>query len=537
MGRARLDNNSQADTGFFTISDGPHAIEIELVRRPTRTRSTAGSSCGSTASPVSTLTGLDNSLQRGGLRAPGRAQREGRAPTARIYWDEFESRRGVVHRPAALTPPNPLPLAARPGVSIGPRMRRPCRCRMALRRRSARLGPGSARRRVPGQHLHHRFAGRPRGGHRRHGSFVVVWRGTGHDLDTAGVSRAVTTHRARRSTPGIPGERVHHQRSGPARVVACVTAPSRSSGQTVTRTVSSASSRDVRPGGSGSAEFRVNTYTTRPAARRRRAPTRAGNFVVVWEHGQDGSGDGSCAAVRRLGCAAGPESGSTPTPRPQGAPDVARDPSGSFVVVWQGFTTDGATTCSRSATTLRGPRGAASSASIGTTPRQSFLDRAVRPPRRRLRRGLDGLRQRPAATRRLRAALRRRRRSRGRRVPGELAHHRVPGTGRRSLRMVRQLRGRRGRAVNRMAISTASFGQRLRRRSACQPAREFRLNTYTTSSQLSPAVGARRRRQVRRHLGERRAGRERLGSSASASGRPDLPGRLRDGTSPPGRRT
>ena len=32
MGRARLDDNAQADTGFFTIADAPHSIEIDLKR-------------------------------------------------------------------------------------------------------------------------------------------------------------------------------------------------------------------------------------------------------------------------------------------------------------------------------------------------------------------------------------------------------------------------------------------------------------------------------------------------------------------------
>ena len=51
MGRARLDDNQQADTGFFTISDDSHAVEIDLGARAGRTRSTERSSCGSTASP------------------------------------------------------------------------------------------------------------------------------------------------------------------------------------------------------------------------------------------------------------------------------------------------------------------------------------------------------------------------------------------------------------------------------------------------------------------------------------------------------
>ena len=93
MGRARQDDNSQADTGFFPISDGPHAIEIDL-------------ECASGPDAVDgtfelfidgvsmvQLTGLDNSLAEVNFTRMGALSvKTGASGT--LYWDEFESRRG-----------------------------------------------------------------------------------------------------------------------------------------------------------------------------------------------------------------------------------------------------------------------------------------------------------------------------------------------------------------------------------------------------------------------------------------------------------
>jgi hypothetical protein len=92
MGRARLDDNSQADTGFIPISDAPHAIELDL-----RAATDPDSQDGSIEVYVDGVlqrerTALDNSLstvdfvRMGALSAKTGAQ-------GTIYWDSFESRR------------------------------------------------------------------------------------------------------------------------------------------------------------------------------------------------------------------------------------------------------------------------------------------------------------------------------------------------------------------------------------------------------------------------------------------------------------
>jgi len=90
MGRARLDDNVQADTGFFTISDGPHVVEFDL-----KPASDADAEDGSfelriDGVPQTVLTGLDNSLARVDLGRLGALSVKTGA-NGTIYWDEFES--------------------------------------------------------------------------------------------------------------------------------------------------------------------------------------------------------------------------------------------------------------------------------------------------------------------------------------------------------------------------------------------------------------------------------------------------------------
>jgi hypothetical protein len=93
MGRARQDDNSQADTGFFTVSDGPHAIEIDLVRASGPDAFDGAFELWIDGVSMIQLTGLDNHLSEVDfVRLGALSVKSGAAGT--LYWDEFESRRG-----------------------------------------------------------------------------------------------------------------------------------------------------------------------------------------------------------------------------------------------------------------------------------------------------------------------------------------------------------------------------------------------------------------------------------------------------------
>ena len=92
MGRARLDDNQQADTGFFTISDGPHAVEIDLVRATGPDALDGAFSLWIDGVAVAQLSGLDNSLGEVDFARLG-ALSVKPAANGTLYWDEFESRR------------------------------------------------------------------------------------------------------------------------------------------------------------------------------------------------------------------------------------------------------------------------------------------------------------------------------------------------------------------------------------------------------------------------------------------------------------
>jgi hypothetical protein len=92
MGRARLDDDSQADTGFFDIADGPHFVEIDWKRSSTPISNDGTFQLSIDGSPVSTLTALDNNRSAVDFVRLGALSIK---PTANgtLYWDEFESRR------------------------------------------------------------------------------------------------------------------------------------------------------------------------------------------------------------------------------------------------------------------------------------------------------------------------------------------------------------------------------------------------------------------------------------------------------------
>ena len=91
-------------------------------------------------------------------------------------------------------------------------------------------------------------------------------------------------------------------------------------------------------------EFQVNAFTSSRQSQPSVAADAAGNFVVVWEsEGQDGSGDGVFGRV--FTAASTPASGefqvNSFTPGPQFRPAVSADGAGNFVVVWESEGQDG----------------------------------------------------------------------------------------------------------------------------------------------------------------------------------------------------
>ena len=90
--RARRDDNSQADTGFFPISDGPHVIELDLKGSSGATANDGWIQLWIDGSSAAVLSNLDNDLVNVDLvRMGALSVKEGASGT--IYWDEFESRR------------------------------------------------------------------------------------------------------------------------------------------------------------------------------------------------------------------------------------------------------------------------------------------------------------------------------------------------------------------------------------------------------------------------------------------------------------
>ena len=91
-------------------------------------------------------------------------------------------------------------------------------------------------------------------------------------------------------------------------------------------------------------ELRVNSYTTGDQQRPALASDGVGNFVVVWSSsGEDGSSTGVFGQRYAVsGAALGPEFRvNSYTTDNQDVPRVASTPSGDFVVVWQSRTQDG----------------------------------------------------------------------------------------------------------------------------------------------------------------------------------------------------
>lgn len=102
--------------------------------------------------------------------------------------------------------------------------------------------------------------------------------------------------------------------------------------------------RFANSGGPVGPEFRVNTWTTDYQYWPAIAADAAGNFVVVWQsYGEDGSTWGIFAQrYASSGVPLGPEFRvNTYTTNSQVFPSVARAPSGNFVIAWQSRDQDG----------------------------------------------------------------------------------------------------------------------------------------------------------------------------------------------------
>jgi hypothetical protein len=92
MGRARRDDNSQANTGFVTITDAPHAIEIELLRASSPGALDGEFELWVDGVSAGRLTGLDNGLSEVDFARMGALSVKTGA-TGVLHFDEFESRR------------------------------------------------------------------------------------------------------------------------------------------------------------------------------------------------------------------------------------------------------------------------------------------------------------------------------------------------------------------------------------------------------------------------------------------------------------
>jgi hypothetical protein len=165
-------------------------------------------------------------------------------------------------------------------------------------------------------------------------------------------------------------------------------------------------------------EFQVNTYTTGYQEHADINCGPGGSFVVVWQsNGQDGDSHGVFGQrYDSAGMSAGSEfQVNTYTNYGQKNPSLCCDDSGNFVVVWE---SDYQVATSRD---VFGQRYASNGAAQGTRLPGRLLRRD-----RQVRRGVGKLRP-GQSRRRVRPALRQRRRARGQRVSGQHLYDAVPG--------------------------------------------------------------------------------------------------------------
>jgi hypothetical protein len=92
MGRARLDDNSQHDSGFFPISDGAHFVEVAWKRASGAASNDGEFQMWIDGSSVYVTTALDNSASSVDLVRLGTLSVKSGA-SGTLYFDEFDSRR------------------------------------------------------------------------------------------------------------------------------------------------------------------------------------------------------------------------------------------------------------------------------------------------------------------------------------------------------------------------------------------------------------------------------------------------------------
>jgi hypothetical protein len=92
MGRVRQDDNSQLDTGFIPITDGPHAIELDWVRSSGQDAADGTFAMWIDGVLVASLVGSDNNLAGVDFVRMGALSVKSAADGV-LYWDEFVSRR------------------------------------------------------------------------------------------------------------------------------------------------------------------------------------------------------------------------------------------------------------------------------------------------------------------------------------------------------------------------------------------------------------------------------------------------------------
>jgi len=93
MGRAKLDDGSQADTGFVGITDGPHYVEIDLKQSSGPDANDGSFQMWIDGVPAGTTrTGLDNNLAAVDfVRMGALSVKTGALGT--LFWDEFKSKK------------------------------------------------------------------------------------------------------------------------------------------------------------------------------------------------------------------------------------------------------------------------------------------------------------------------------------------------------------------------------------------------------------------------------------------------------------
>jgi hypothetical protein len=91
-GRARRDDGSRADTGFFAITDAPHTVEMAWTRSSTPDASDGTYELWIDGTLRSTLTALDNNASGVDFARLGALSVKVTA-TGTLYWDAFDSRR------------------------------------------------------------------------------------------------------------------------------------------------------------------------------------------------------------------------------------------------------------------------------------------------------------------------------------------------------------------------------------------------------------------------------------------------------------